>query len=262
MGHVFIVEHMQLGAYAAVKLAAPDSVTARDTLAHEAKLLSRVQHPHIVQVIDYGQTSDGFDFMLMQYVSGVELRAFIESSGPLPLERALPILRQLASAIDYLHAHGIVHSDIKPANILFDPCASDFVKLVDFGVAFVEDTRGRDRAATGTPAYMAPEQAPGGTCERSVDVYGLAALAFELVTGRLIGAYATRHAALQAALGIDDAVTRTTPRPPRLSQCAGTRAGRPAARPLPQRTRARKRAHSLRARPKRARLVLGASQLM
>jgi serine/threonine-protein kinase len=202
MGHVFIVEHMQLGAYAAVKLAAHESETARASLAHEAKLLSRVQHPHIVQVIDYGQTSDGHDFMLMEYVSGVELRAFIESSGPLPLERALSILRQVASAIDHLHAHGIVHSDIKPANILFDPCASDFVKLVDFGVAFVEATRGQDRAACGTPAYMAPEQTPGSACERSVDVYGLAALAFELLTGRLIGAYETRHAALKAALDL------------------------------------------------------------
>lgn len=202
MGHVFIVEHTELGAFAAVKLASPGSEIARETLAHEAKLLSRIQHPHIVQVIDYGQTECGHDFMLMEYVSGVELHAFIESSGPMPLERALPILRQVSSAIDHLHAHGIVHSDIKPANVLFDPCAFDFAKVIDFGVAFFEETRGSGRPACGTPAYMAPEQTPGSACGRTVDVFGLAALAFELVTGRLIGAYATRHDALQAALDL------------------------------------------------------------
>jgi len=200
MGHVFIVEHTQLGAFAAVKLASPGSEIARETLAHEARLLSRVQHPHIVQVIDYGKTDCGHDFMLMEYVSGVELHAFIESSGPMPLARALPILRQVSAAIDHLHAHGIVHSDIKPANVLFDPCAFDFAKLIDFGVAFYEDSSGRDRAACGTPAYMAPEQTPGSDCERTVDVYGLAALAFELVTGKRIGAFASRQAALQHAL--------------------------------------------------------------
>jgi len=200
MGHVFVVEHVALGAYAAVKLARPESETARATLAHEAKLLSRVQHPHILQVFDFGQTADGCDYMLMEYLSGVELHAFIESSGPMSLERALPILRQLASALDHLHAHGVVHSDVKPANVLFEPRAGDFVKLIDFGVAFFEATQGRERSTCGTPAYMAPEQGLGSACERSVDVYGLAALAFELVTGRLIREYETRETALEAAL--------------------------------------------------------------
>jgi serine/threonine protein kinase len=202
MGHVFIVEHVELGAFAAVKLAHPESQMARETLAHEAKLLSRVQHPHIVQVIDYGRTDDGNDFMLMEYVSGVELHAFIESSGPMPLERALPILRQLGSAIDHLHAHGIVHSDVKPANVLIDPCAGDFAKLIDFGVAFFEQTQGQERTTCGTPAYMAPEQSEGAACERTIDVYGLAVLAFELVTGRLICSYASRQGALRAALDL------------------------------------------------------------
>jgi serine/threonine protein kinase len=207
MGHVFIVQHTQLGAFAAVKLADPRGASgalARETLAHEAKLLSRVQHPHIVSVFDYGQTEDGVDYLLMEYVSGVDLHAFIESSGPMPLERALPILRQVASAIDHLHAQGIVHSDVKPANVLFDPCAGDFSRLIDFGIAFDEPTRGHARTATGTPAYMAPEQRPGPSTDvgRSVDIYGLAALAFELVTGRLVGAYESRHDALQAALDL------------------------------------------------------------
>ena len=161
-----------------------------------------MQHPHIVQVIDYGRTYEGYDFMLMEYVSGVELHTFIESSGPMPLDRALPILRQVASALDHLHAHGIVHSDVKPANVLIDPCAGDFAKLIDFGVAFFEETQGQERSNCGTPAYMAPEQSQGNACERTIDVYGLAALAFELVTGRLICSYESRRGALKAALDL------------------------------------------------------------
>ena len=202
MGQIFVVEHIDLGAYAAVKLAGPNAPGAAASLAREARLLSRVHHPHVVHVIDYGQLADGVDYLLMEYVSGVELHAWIESYGPMQSERALPVLRQLASAIDHLHANGIVHADVKPANVLFDPCAGDFCKLIDFGVAFLEDTRGRDREHTGTPAYMAPEQAAGDACSRSVDIYGLAALSFELVTGKLIREYTTRESALLAALSL------------------------------------------------------------
>jgi len=202
MGQIFVVEHVELGAHAAVKLAAPNVPGAAASLAREARLLSRVHHPHIVHVFDYGHLPDGVDYLLMEYVSGVELHAWIESHGPMRTERALPVLRQLASAIDHLHANGIVHADVKPANVLFDPCAGDFCKLIDFGVAFFEDTRGQDRECTGTPAYMAPEQAAGHACSRSVDVYGLAALSFELVTGKLIREYTTRESALLAALNL------------------------------------------------------------
>ena len=146
MGQIFVVQHVELGAHAAVKLAAPNYPGAAESLAREARLLSRVHHPHIVHVIDCGQMHDGVDYVLMEYVSGVELHAWIESHGPMQTERALPVLRQLASAIDHLHANGIVHADVKPANVLFDPCAGDFCKLIDFGVAFFEDTRGQNRA--------------------------------------------------------------------------------------------------------------------
>ena len=202
MGQIFVVEHVELGAHAAVKLAAPNHPGAAESLAREARLLSRTHHPHIVHVIDYGQMPDGVDYLLMEYVSGVELHAWIESHGPMQTERALPVLRQLASAIDHLHANGIVHADVKPANVLFDPCAGDFCKLIDFGVAFLEDTCGKDREALGTPAYMAPEQAAGHACSRSVDVYGLAALSFELLTGKLIREYTTCESALMAALSL------------------------------------------------------------
>jgi serine/threonine protein kinase len=184
MGHVFVVEHIHLGAYAAVKLPKPSSQTACRVLEHEARLLSRLQHPHIVSVLDFGQLDDGLPYMLMEYVNGLELDKWLEERGPMPARRAVGILKQLASAVDYMHANDVVHCDIKPANILFDPRAHDFVKLVDFGIARRCSAQTPRRGLIGTPAYMAPEQARGADCGFSVDIYGVAALALEMITGR------------------------------------------------------------------------------
>jgi serine/threonine protein kinase len=184
MGHVFVVEHIHLGAYAAVKLPKPSSQTACRVLEHEARLLSRLQHPHVVSVLDYGQLDDGLPYMLMEYVNGLELDKWLQERGPMPPKRAVGILKQLASAIDYMHVNDVVHCDIKPANILFDPRAHDFVKLVDFGIARRRSAQTARRGLVGTPAYMAPEQARGDECGPSVDIYGVAALALEMITGQ------------------------------------------------------------------------------
>jgi eukaryotic-like serine/threonine-protein kinase len=183
MGHVFLVEHIQLGAYAAAKLPKAGSETSGLMIEREAMLLSRLHHPHIVSVLDVGRLDSGAPYMLMEYVSGLELDAWLESCTSMAPQRALRILKQLASAVDYMHAHDIVHCDIKPANILFDPRADDFVKLVDFGIACRTPSALGSRGLVGTPAYMAPEQARGEACGAPVDLYGVAALALELLTG-------------------------------------------------------------------------------
>jgi serine/threonine protein kinase len=200
MGHVFLVEHLHLGCYAAAKMPEPRSSAARRVLANEAELLSRLQHPNIVSVLDYGRADDGLEYMLMEYVSGLELDAWLESCGTMKPARALNILKQLASAVDYLHAHDIVHCDIKPANIMFDPRAHDFVKLIDFGIACEKSMGAERRGLIGTPAYMAPEQARGEMCGPAVDVYGVAALALEILTGLPPYDYATPQAAITAIL--------------------------------------------------------------
>ena len=199
MGHVFLAEHVHLGMYAAVKLPKLSSEAARAGIAREARMLAQLQHPNIVGVLDMGQMADGLPFLLMEYVCGLELDAWLDGAGTMSFKRTLRVLRQVAAAVDYLHAQGIVHGDIKPSNILIDPRAHDFVKLVDFGIASRASQDAR-RGVMGTPAYMAPEQARGEPCGPAIDVYGIAALALELLTGKPPYDYGTAQAAMTAIL--------------------------------------------------------------
>jgi serine/threonine-protein kinase len=202
MGHVFLAEHIHLGAYAAVKVPRTGSEAARSCLQREARMLGQLQHPNIVSVLDVGQLADGLPYMMTEYVSGLELEAWLDGSGAgrLTWKRSIGVLRQVAAAIDYLHAQGVVHGDIKPSNIMIDPRAHDFVKLVDFGIAYREDPNSIRRGVVGTPAYMAPEQARGDACGAAIDGYGIAALALELLTGRPPYDYSDAQAALTAIL--------------------------------------------------------------
>ena len=199
MGHVFMAEHVHLGVYAAVKVPRLCHEAARRSVEHEAKILSQLEHPNIVRVLDTGRLADGHPYLLLEYVSGLELDAWLDGCGSMSLKRCVGVLKQVASAVDYLHAQGIVHGDIKPANIIIDPRAHDFVKLLDFGIASREDRDVR-RGVMGTPAYMAPEQARGESWGPASDVYGVAALALELLTGRPPYDYETAQEALTAAL--------------------------------------------------------------
>jgi serine/threonine protein kinase len=113
MGHVFLAEHVHLGVYAAVKVARYGHDAARQTIAHEACMLSQLEHPNIVRVLDVGQLTDGSPYLMMEYVSGLELDNWLDGCGTMPAKRALGVLKQLACAVDYLHAQGIVHGDIE-----------------------------------------------------------------------------------------------------------------------------------------------------
>jgi serine/threonine protein kinase len=182
MGHVFVAEHVHLGANAAVKVPRYADATGRRILEAEAKLLAKLEHPNIVKALDVGQLADGRAYLLMEYASGIELEGLLSARGKMSVERCLAVLRQLACAVDYVHLKGIVHGDIKPANILIDVSANDFIKLVDFGIASAS-TRNERRGVLGTPAYMAPEQARGDAWGALSDVYAVAALALEMLTG-------------------------------------------------------------------------------
>jgi serine/threonine-protein kinase len=199
MGHVFVAEHEFLGARAAVKVPRYADVTGRNILEAEARLLAKLEHPNIVRALDVGQLADGRMYLLMEHAQGIELGAWLEASGTVPFERSLAVLRQVASAVDYLHVKGIVHGDIKPANILVDASANDFVKLVDFGIAS-NATRNARRGVLGTPAYMAPEQARGEAWGPLSDVYAVAALALQMLTGHPPHAHRTAQDVLTAVL--------------------------------------------------------------
>jgi eukaryotic-like serine/threonine-protein kinase len=147
----------------------------------EARIMAALHHPGLVEVYDYGVDGDGRVYLVMQCVDGEPLSRRL-AAGPLGLDETLSILSQTARALDAAHRHGIVHRDVKPANLLIEPDAT--VRLVDFGIA-----RGPATTATtahrvvGTALYMAPEQAMARTVTAATDVYALGAVAYHCLTG-------------------------------------------------------------------------------
>jgi serine/threonine protein kinase len=206
MGHVFLAEHVTLGAQVAVKILGPRCQPALvDRFIAEAKLLALLNHPNIVRVFDIGEMDDETPYFMMEYASGIDLSAWLEKHEVLSVKRVLRILRQVACALDHLHSQGIVHRDIKPPNIIVDPEANDAVKLLDFGIAIREGASDAcfETGLLGTPAYMAPEQVDGNGCGKAADVYALGALALELLTGRPPYDYPSLNLVLAAVLHED-----------------------------------------------------------
>ena len=168
-----------------VMLASVAETLGADRFLREIEIVSRLQHPHIVPVFDSGDSDAGLYFV-MPLVEGESLRARLDRDGPMAVEEAVDIVRELADALDYAHAQGVVHRDLKPENVLL---SRGHALLADFGIARAGGSaRGPaltlDGNSLGTPAYMSPEQAAG---ERDVgpasDVYALACILFELLVG-------------------------------------------------------------------------------
>ena len=194
MGVVYEAVHETIGQRAAAKVLLGDlsrTPTYKARFAREARIACAVRHPSLVQVFDSGELEDGTPFLLMEYLEGELLRARLAARGVPPVDEALRIARQLASALAAVHAAGIIHRDVKPDNIMLirDEAVEGGVrvKLLDFGIA----RRGTDASVLtqegsviGTPAYMAPEQcAPGGVVAAASDVYALGVIVFELFAG-------------------------------------------------------------------------------
>ncbi|HEY0888002.1 MAG TPA: serine/threonine-protein kinase [Nocardioides sp.] len=161
--------------------------SARARLRAEARLCGSVSHPGIAQVYDYGEES-GVDgevtpYLVMELVEGVPLRQVLRSSGPLPPERTMAIVAQLADALAVAHAAGIVHRDVKPGNILLRPDGA--AVLVDFGIARSHDLEPLTLTGTiiGTVDYISPEQAAGEGATARSDLYSLGMVAYECLTG-------------------------------------------------------------------------------
>jgi serine/threonine-protein kinase len=180
-GEVWRARDEKLDRNVAIKVLGPDADDAfRARFADEARRAAAVVHPNVVTVFDDGR--DGADaFMVMELVLGKTLREIIAERGPLPAHEVARLIRQVAGALDAAHAAGVVHCDVKPANVIVD--REGVAKLTDFGIA--RAARDRDeQELLGTARYIAPERVEGGPVTARTDVYGLGLLAYELLTGR------------------------------------------------------------------------------
>ncbi len=185
MGEVYEAEDTVKGRTVALKLL-PESLSHdpafRERLQREARAAGRLQEPHVVPIHDYGEI-DGHLFVDMRLIDGTDLRTVLYTGGPLPPARAVSIIRQVAAALDAAHAAGITHRDVKPENILVTP--DDFAYLVDFGIASATTDRTLTQlgAAIGTYAYMAPERFSSKPVDHKADVYALACVLHQCLTG-------------------------------------------------------------------------------
>jgi hypothetical protein len=202
MGVVFAARHTVIERPLAIKVlkreVARDLATIK-RFVQEAKAASRIGHPNIVDVTDFGTTPDGMTYSVMEYVDGLTLSQAIRAGAPMAPARALPIVAQIARALGAAHGKGIVHRDLKPENVflLNRDGRTDFVKIVDFGIAKVTPLDEAQAAAAGprltragavfgTPEYMAPEQAAGkNDTDGRVDVYALGVILYEMLLGRV-----------------------------------------------------------------------------
>ena len=186
MGVVYRAYHAQLERTGAVKvlqaLSPDEETTAR--FRREAQAIAHMRHPNVLNVFDFGE-HEGVPYMIVEYVEGGSLSARLKGSDLTPAQ-ALHYLRGIGSALDYAHSLGIVHRDVKPANVLLG--TKDTPILADFGLAKLlqsSSIKSITGVTTGTPAYMAPEQVTGSEVGPAADRYSLAVMAFEMLSGSL-----------------------------------------------------------------------------
>src|SRR5690606_15534295 len=194
MGVVYRAERVGLGKSVAVKFLHRTSAMMpqhRVRFEREAEAMSRLTHPNLVSIIDYG-SHDDLPYLIMEYHPGSSLRAVLDREGQLAPARAVFIARQMLAGLASAHRSGVVHRDLKPANVLL--CGApgeDLVKILDFGVAKLLDGGGGPTEVSvvaghvmGTPSYMSPEHARAQPIDGRSDVYSVGVMLFEMVTGR------------------------------------------------------------------------------
>jgi serine/threonine protein kinase len=194
MGTVYEATQLRLNRRVAVKIMVPELTENAEAMARfrrEVKVTSQLAHPNVVQLLDYGTTASGQPYLVTEFLEGEDLEQRLMRVSQLLLSTALPILRQVVSALAAIHAKGIIHRDLKPGNVLLLQIdgAADFVKVVDFGISKVRSSETKlTKAATmiGTPEYMSPEQAMGRVDEvdHRSDQWALACMVWRMLSGR------------------------------------------------------------------------------
>lgn len=191
-GHIYLAEHDELRRPCAVKLVRPGDSAATARFDREVHAAARLLHPNTVTVFDFGRTDDGTAYCAMEFLPGLSVFDIVGRSGPMPAGRAVFLGRQICGAIAEAHRQGFVHRDLSPANVFVSVLGGrcDVAKVLDFGVVGgAAALPAHDPAATGmvagTPEYVSPEQAVGGSVvDCRADIYGLGALLHFMVTGR------------------------------------------------------------------------------
>lgn len=196
MGEVHLAEHALLKRPCALKLIGTgeaEDPTSHARFEREVQSTAQLTHPNTIAIYDYGHTDDDTFYYVMEFLPGMSLQDLLDRHGPLPAGRVIYLLRQVCSALAEAHEEGMVHRDLKPANIHVTERGGlcDFIKVLDFGLVKLTNSPAAanltaDHIISGTPSYMAPEQAAGergldGRC----DQYALGAIAYQLLTGRL-----------------------------------------------------------------------------
>jgi serine/threonine protein kinase len=199
---VYRAEHVRLGRTAALKLLSPGVGEAdfRERFLRESQVAAALDHPSIVPVYDAGEAEDGLLYIAMACIEGSDLKTLLAAEGKLPLRRSLRIVGQVGAALDAAHARGLVHRDVKPANILV--ADDDRAYLSDFGVSKELVSNGTTRTGTfvGSIDYCAPEQIEGRSVDSRTDVYALACVLYECLAGTAPFARPSEVAVLNAHL--------------------------------------------------------------
>jgi len=194
MGTVYLCEHAILRRRFALKVLRPElggDPELVERFRNEAIAASRIGQENVVDVVDFGSEEDGALYYVMEALDGRSIGAILRDEGPFPVARALALLEQTCRALAAAHARGVVHRDVKPDNVFVVRREElERVKILDFGISHVPHEMSGSRLTVagsiiGTPEYMAPEQASGGTVDHRADVYAVGVLAYEMLTGVL-----------------------------------------------------------------------------
>ena len=189
MAEVYKSRHPELGRDLAIKILHPHYTDAPgfiERFRREAQAAAALRHGNIVQIYDFDVTEDGIYYMVMEFIEGASLETYLgQQDGAMSPEDALVPFKQIANAIHFAHEKGTIHRDIKPANILIDP--NEHIYLADFGIAQIVGASRLTESgvATGTPAFMAPEQVLGQEITPAADIYSLGVILYQMLTGRL-----------------------------------------------------------------------------
>ena len=198
MGSVYRAEEPAMGREVAIKILHPKLKGRSDLVSRfrrEARAMSQLKHPHTVRVFMYGELEDGSLYIVMEMLEGKNLNQTVRKEGPMDPSRAIPIVCDACHALHEAHEMGIVHRDLKPENIFVCQQAGmkDYAKVLDFGLAKVTEAQMRpgsmiltqEGMVFGTPEFMSPEQARGQTLDARSDIYSLACILYEALTGKL-----------------------------------------------------------------------------